>query len=134
MFGGTAGTLSGFFQDCISADSENSWGGSMTGTMIGCLKGTVTWTTSTGTITGCYLSSYKPNVAIAATGWTNLFGSTAVVYFDGTAVTAIVKDATLATIYTNAVAQTGVSSIVLPPKAAVVLSGTGVAGRATVVN
>ncbi len=134
MFGANNATLSGFFQDCSATDGNNAWGSTMSGTMVGCIGGTVTWTTATGTISGCYFSTYKPNVAIAATGWTNLFGSTAVVYFDGTAVTATVKDTALTTIYTNAVALTGMSSIILPPKAAVVLSGTGVAGRATVVN
>ncbi len=134
IFGGSGATMSGFFSDNVVTASVNSWGGTMSGTMIGNVGGTVTWTTATGTITGCYFATYKPNVAIAATGWTNLFGSSAQVCFDGTAVTMTLKDTSLASIYTNAVAITGANCVTLPPKAAVVLSGTGVAGRATVVN
>ncbi|PYJ07330.1 MAG: hypothetical protein DMF06_16005 [Verrucomicrobia bacterium] len=70
-------------------------------------------------------------VNIATTGWTNTFGKNAVVYYDGTAVTAIVKNNAGTAVYTNAAALTGMSSILLQPSGAVILSGTGVKGRAT---
>ena len=70
-------------------------------------------------------------VNITATGWTNTFGKNAVVYYDGTAVTAIVKNNAGTAVYTNAAALTGMSSILLQPSGAVILSGTGVKGRAT---
>lgn len=69
-------------------------------------------------------------VTIAATGWTNTFGKNAVVYYDGTNITAKVYNNAGTAIYTNTAALSG-GSVLLQPSGAVVLSGTGVNGRAT---
>jgi hypothetical protein len=70
-------------------------------------------------------------VSIASTGWTNTFGRNAVVYYDGTAITATVYNGAGTAIYTNSVALSG-GSILLQTSGKVTLSGTSVTGRATV--
>lgn len=85
--------------------------------------------TVTGT-NGIASLSTTAAVTIAATGWTNTFGKNAVVYYDGTNVTAKVYNNAGTAIYTNTAAINGGGSILLQPSGAVVLSGTGVNGRA----
>jgi hypothetical protein len=68
-------------------------------------------------------------VTIAATGWTNTFAKNAVVYYDGTNITAKVYNNAGTAIYTNTAALSG-GSVLLQPSGAVILSGTGVNGRA----
>jgi hypothetical protein len=68
-------------------------------------------------------------VSIAATGWTNTFGKNAVVYYDGTNITAKVYNNAGTAIYTNTAALSG-GSVLLQPSGKVILSGTGVNGRA----
>ena len=69
-------------------------------------------------------------VTIAATGWTNTFTKNAVVYYDGTNITAKVYNNAGTAVYTNAVPLGG-GSILLQPSGKVILSGTSVSGRAT---
>jgi hypothetical protein len=104
-----------------------------TGTAAGTLTTRMT-IDSTGLVTvpGGYSSTdTTAAVSIAATGWTNTFGRNAVVYYDGTAVTATVFNGAGTAIYTNAVALSG-GSILLQTSGKVILSGTGVTGRAAV--
>jgi hypothetical protein len=70
-------------------------------------------------------------VSIAATGWTNTFAKNAVVYFSGTTVTATVFNGAGTSVFTNAVPQTGMGTVLLQPAGKVILSGTGVTGQAT---
>ena len=70
-------------------------------------------------------------VSIATTGWTNTFGKNAIVYYDGTAVTATVFNGAGTALYTNSTALSG-GTVLLQPSGKVILSGTGVAGRASV--
>ncbi len=70
-------------------------------------------------------------VAIAATGWTNLFSKNATVFVSGTAVTFTVKNNAGTPVFTNAVAFTGAIPIPIQSGGAVVTSGTGVTGFAT---
>jgi hypothetical protein len=79
--------------------------------------------------TGFSSSDTTAAVNIAASGWTNTFAKNAVVYYDGTAVTATVYNNAGTAVYTNATALSG-GSIMLQPSGKVILSGTGVSGRA----
>ena len=118
----------------------------ITGTMVDCQAGATTINYSSGTVQNCNFNGVIQNrglfqnalystdttaaVSIAATGWTNTFGKSAVVYYDGTAVTATVYNNAGTAIYTNATALAG-GSVLLQPSGKVILSGTGVTGRAT---
>lgn len=86
-------------------------------------KGTLTATNG--------VASYSTTAAvnIAATGWTNTFGINAMVYYDGTAVTATLQDGSGSGIYTNASAIAH-GDAMMQPNWRLILSGTGVTGRA----
>ena len=123
MFGQTAATVSGTFIDCEgNPGSSLNFGGK-----------TIQRYTTKITTYSISVGSMDTNAAvnIDATGWTNTFGKQAVVYFDGTGVTATVYNSAGTAIYTNSIALAG-GSIILQPSGKVILSGTGVTGRATV--
>lgn len=88
------------------------------------------FTNSLVCIAGLSSSDTTASVAISATGWTNTFGKNAAVYFDGTAMTYTVKNNAGTPVYTNTAAVVG-ASVILQVNGAVVISGVGVAGRAT---
>lgn len=153
------GTMSGKLYDCDAGTLGIGTGsGGITGTVVNCVAGsygtvdvaatfvngyasatTATLTLGNATLRGLFtatngIASTVPTAAvtIAATGWTNTFAKNATVYFDGTAVTATVYNNAGTAIYTNAVAITGMGTVNLQPSGKVILSGTGVTGRATV--
>ena len=141
MFGGTSGTLSGTFDGCQSPAGVNSWGSTLSGSMRNCAGAAPSCSVISGTYIGCEFDGFTANktasraldtaVTIAATGWTNTFGKNATVYFDGTNITATVKNSAGTAVYTNTAPHLqGIGSVNLQPSGAVVLSGTGVNGRA----
>lgn len=70
-------------------------------------------------------------VSIASTGWTNTNSINFVAYFDGTTMTYTIFNGAGTSVYTNAVALTGGTTAILQPSGKVIISGTGVTGRAT---
>jgi hypothetical protein len=66
--------------------------------------------------------------AIDPTGYTNTLGKLCRVFYNGTAVTTVMKDAANTPYYTNAVALTGSDMIILQASEAIVITGTGVTG------
>lgn len=126
-------TVSGTLIECIGSGNTTDFGGNsgtMSGTMRYCQNSALPgWTSITGSLIGCDFPT-STAVNIAATGYTNLFGRNTVVYFDGTAVTATVFNGAGTSIYTNAVATTGMGTVILEKGGKVILSGTGVVGRA----
>lgn len=102
----------------------------MSGTLQYCSNAALpAWGTVSGSIMFCDFP-VSAAVSIAATGWTNTFGRQAIVYYDGTAVTATVYNGAGTAVYTNAIALTGNSTVILEKSGKVILSGTSVTGRA----
>ena len=89
------------------------------------------WAGLTNILNGIGSVSTNPApVNIASTGWTNTFGKTTIVYFDGAAITYRVKNTAGTFIYTNGTTLLG-GTVILQPQGAVIINGNSVKGRAT---
>lgn len=139
-FAGNAGTMSGTLIGCGGGNPASSelaltgWS-SVTGKVLGCNFvgynfGTLNVADLTTSTNGFASFSTTTPVNIAATGWTNTFAKNATVFADGTTMTITVKNNAGTSVYTNTLAHTGAISIPLQAGGAVIISGTGVAGRA----
>ena len=88
------------------------------------------WSGLTNLTAGVGSMATDPAVNIAPTGWTNNFGKSAIVFFDGTGIIYKVKNNAGTFVYTNITLLLG-GSVILQPNGAVTISGTSVKGRAT---